>query len=346
MMRLTENIFAHLHDRAADPVNFWTMRNSASRPDMLAACDVFYVLKLTGAMDLMAPDAPARFVTLLARYRMAGAIGVGDGPELGVHQTAYALGVLNFLALHGQPVQDQVLRDGEWQISALLDRGHRPRWPWYLAHHAWRVGHWIGGIPAIILSLWRLVPELALRNRVPPPGVILESSDTLLDDHTGLFRTYRLEAMQQVFRLLYRLRHHPDAGALGGVAHLHWGNYAAGRLPYKAAPALFDRSWALLQQRQPFMEAVPYCLDFDILHLARTSVANDDDRLPQLERAALAYAGDLCGFYGKRLPPEYTLHKLPGGLAALHECSLIGRLPTVPGLRIPPVDVAREACWI
>lgn len=345
MMAITENILAYLHGHAAGPVDFWTRRNSVMRPDMLAACDVFYVLKLVGGLDLMALDAPARFAALLGQHRMAGGIGIGDGPELGVHKTAYALGVLNFLALHGRPVQQHILGE-EWQVARLLDRGHRPYWPWYFAHHAWRVGHWIGGIPAIILSLWRLAPELALRNRVPPPGLVLESSDTLLDDETGLFCTYRLEAMQQLFRILYRLRHHPDAGALGGVAHLHWGNYAAGRLPYKAAPALFGRAWALLQQKQPFMETAPYCLDFDILHLARTAVPDDDARLPELERRALAYAGDLCGFFGGSLDSEYRLHKLPGALAALHECSLIGRLAAVPGLRIPPVDVAREACWI
>ena len=345
-MSITRNVLSYLHDHAAAPMEFWTMRESTARPDMLAACDVFYVLKLLGALDVMALDAPGRFVALLAGHRMAGGIGLGEGPELGVHKTAYALGVLNFLVLEGRPMQHHILRDEGWLVSSLLDGRHRPRWPWYFAHHAWRVGHWIGGIPAIIVSLWRLAPALAAHNKLPSPEVVLKSSDALLDDETGLFRTYRMETVQRAFRMLYRLRHHPDAGALGGVAHLHWANYAAGRLPYKAAPALFDRAWDLMQQNRPFMEAAPYCLDFDILHLARTSARADDDRLPELEHRAHSYAEALCDFYGGPLGPGYRLHKLPGGLAALHECALIKGFSAVPELRVAPVDVARHACWI
>jgi len=345
-MTLCENILAYLRRHAADGLSFWTERQSAAQPSVLAACDVFYALKLTGTLDLLAADAPGRFAALISRHRLAGGVGRGDGVPLDVHKTAYALGVLNFLAAHGWPVQDQALAGRAWRLDEILDSRHRPRWPWYFAHHAWRVGHWIGGIPAIVLSLWRLAPEKAARNRLPLPDVVLESSDALLDGDTGLFRAYRLEPVQKAFRALYRFRHDPDAGALGGVAHLHWGNYAAGRLPYKAAPALFDRTWAQMKKRQPFMEEVPYCLDFDILHLARTAVPQADARLPALEREALDYAGSILDFYDTELGETYTLHKLPGGLAALHECALIGKAGRVPGLDTAPVDVAREAYWI
>ena len=85
---------------------------------------------------------------------------------------------------------------------------------------------------------------------------------------------------------------------------------------------------------------------FDILHLARTSARADDDRLPELEHRAHSYAEALCDFYGGPLGPGYRLHKLPGGLAALHECALIKRFSALPELRVAPVDVARHACWI
>lgn len=344
-MTLHHNVLSYLRRHAPEALGFWTAINSTARPDMLAVCDSFYCLKLIGALEMLAPDAPGRFARLLGEHRLAGGIGHGQGAPLGVHKTAYALGVLNFLAAHGMPVHQDVLRDEGWRKSELLDRWQRPRWPWYLAHHAWRVGHWIGGIPAIVLSLWRLAPEQAARNRLPSPEAVLGSSDALLDHRTGLFRAYRVEALQKGFRALYRMRHDPDAGALGGVAHLHWGNYAAGRLPYKAAPALFDRTWSLMQNR-PFMEGVPYCLDFDILHLARTSIPEDDHRAAALEARVYDFADDIHRFYGARLDGGYTLHKLPGGLAALHECALTAGAKTVPGLDIAPVDVAREACWI
>jgi hypothetical protein len=273
-------------------------------------------------------------------------IGKGHGPPLGVHKTAYALGALNLLESCGQPRQRDVLRESGWQKHKLFDRRTGgPHWPWYLAHHAWRIGHWIGGTPSIVMSLWRLAPDLAAKNRLPSVGAVLDRSDALIDKETGLFRTYRLPALQRLFRLLYSLRHHPDAGDLGGVAHLHWSNYAAGRLPYKAAPALFDRAWSLLQRR-PFMEGMPYCLDFDVVQLARTAIPDGDPRGEALRARARDYSDDIAGFFRSRLDGEYDLHKLPGGLAALHECALAAELDRVPGLAIAPVDIAREAHWI
>jgi hypothetical protein len=344
-MNLHHNVLSYLRSHALDALEFWTVADTAARADVLALCDVFYSLKLIGALAMLAPDAGPRFARLLGEYRLAGGIGRGQGNPLGVHRTAYALGVLNFLAAHGRPVQQDVLSDEGWRSCELLDHRHRPRWPWYLAHHAWRVGHWIGGIPAIVLSLWRLAPAQAAHNRLPSPEAVLHSSDALIDRDTGLFRTYRVEAAQKAFRALYRMRHDPEMGALGGVAHLHWGNYAVGRLPYKGAPALFDRTWSQLQHR-PFMEDVPYCLDFDILHLARTAIPPDDHRARALETRAHDFAGDICRFYDGGLDRSYALHKLPGGLAALHECALIAGDETVQGLGIVPVDVAREANWI
>lgn len=344
-MSLHNNVLLYLRRHAPEALGFWTVANFAAMPDALAACDVFYSLKLIGALDLLAPDAAVRFARLLGEYRLAGGIGHGHGEPLGVHKTAYALGVLNFLAAHGMPVQQDALREEGWRKSELLDHRQRPRWPWYFTHHAWRVGHWIGGIPAIVLSLWRLAPEQSAKNGLPSAQAVLNSSDALIDGDTGLFRAYRLEPVQRAFRALYRIRHDPDMGDLGGIAHLHWGNYAAGRLPYKAAPALFDRAWTLLQRR-PFMESVPYCLDFDILHLARTAIPESDHRAPALEARVYDFADDIHDFYGRKLDGDYALHKLPGGLAALHECALIAGTEEVPGLNIAPVDVAREACWI
>jgi len=347
-MGLAENILLYLECHAPDALSFWTVQETDVRSDLLSLCDTLYSLWLIGRMDLLASDAGARFAALLGGYTLAGGIGRGEGAPLNVHQTAYVLGTLNLLAAHGQPVQREAVSEQGWQKHELIDtRTCRPRWPWYFSHHAWRIGHWIGGIPAIVLSLWRLVPDLAMRNKLPPPEAVLKSSDALIDKDTGLFRAYRIEAAQQAFRALYRLRHDPAAGDLGGVAHLHWANYAAGRLPYKAAPALFERAWTAMQRR-PFMEKVPYCLDFDIVQLARTAIPEGDPRIVPLKARAREYAGDIVRFYGASggLGPDYSLHKLPGGLAALHECALIADADTVPGLGVAPVDVPKQACWI
>lgn len=345
MTLLADQVLHYLQSHAPVALDFWVGTGSLAMPDVLAACDTLYALWLSGRMDMLANDAGIRFASLLCNYSLAGGIGKGTGADLGVHKTAYVLGVLNLLALHGQPVQRAALREEAWEQHTLLDDTHRPRWPWYFTHHAWRVGHWLGGIPSIVLSLWRLVPDLAARNRLPEPADVLRSSDMLIDRETGLFRAYRYKLAQQAFRALYRFRHDPDLGDLGGIAHLHWNNYALGRLPYKAAPALFDRTWTLLQRR-PFMERVPYCLDFDIVQLARTAIPDGDHRRDALRLRLHAYAADVHDFYAKGLNADYALHKLPGGLAVLHECALATDMTRVSGLGVAPVDVAREACWI
>jgi hypothetical protein len=345
MSSLADATQSFLSRRASEAWSFWHDAGSSARPDIMAACDTLYCLKLIGRMDLMAPDAPGRFGELLHGSRLAGGIGRGDGPPLGVHRTAYALAALNLLAAEGWLVHGDAVRPVGWTIGEILDGRGRVRWPWYLAHHAWRIGHWIGGIPSILLSLWRHVPELAEHNRLPHASVVLRNSDSLIDARTGLLRTYRLDTLQKAFRSLYRVRHDPDAADVGGIAHLHWCNYAAGRMPYKAAPALFDRSWNLLRRR-PFMEAVPYCLDFDIVQIARTSIGEGDARSTALNARLDDYASAILDFYDSGLDDNYSLHKLPGGLATLHECAIAGGKKNVPVLEVPPVDIAKEAHWI
>ncbi|HEY7979354.1 MAG TPA: hypothetical protein VID67_14270 [Rhizomicrobium sp.] len=347
MSSLQQNVITYMERHAPNAFAFWTEDRAAdSDVDVVSVCDALYALKLIGRLDLLTPDANERFVRLLSRHSLAGKIGIGNGAPLNVHQTAYVLGVLNLLQIHGTPCHREVLRACGWRKHELLDdRTGWPRWPWYFAHHAWRIGHWIGGIPSIVLSLWRLCPDLAEKNRLPMPKAVLARSDALIDRDTGLLRPYRWHFLQLGFRALYRFRHDPDAGAIGGVAHLHWGNYAAGRVPYVANDALFDRIWQLLQRR-PFMEAQPYCLDFDIVQMARTAISDGDARSGELQERAAIYAWDLSDFYTNSLDGDYALHKLPGGLAALHESAMTADLEGVPGLAIAPVDIAKEAHWI
>jgi hypothetical protein len=347
MSALRSHVIVYLERHAPRALAFWTDGDGrADESDVLSACDALYALKLVDHMDLVADGVEHRLERLLSRFRLAGDIGMGKGPPVSVHETAYVLGVLNLLQSHGKPCHQMVLRKSGWQNHELLDAETGwPRWPWYFAHHAWRIGHWIGGIPSIILSLWRLSPDLARHNNLPTAGTVLARSDALIDTETGLLRPYRWHILQRGFRSLYRMRHDPDAGAIGGIAHLHWGNYAAGRIPYVASAALFERTWRLLQRR-PFMEDQPYCLDFDIVQVARTAIPAGDARSAELQQRSADYADDLVNFYGTDLNGNYALHKLPGGLAALHESAITAELGDVPGLSIPPVDIVKEAHWI
>jgi hypothetical protein len=58
----TQTFLAH---SAAAALSFWCETGSGARPDVLAACDTLYCLKLIGRMDLVVPDAPtsaSRFI--------------------------------------------------------------------------------------------------------------------------------------------------------------------------------------------------------------------------------------------------------------------------------------------
>ena len=295
---------------------------------------------------MLADDAGDRFATRLSQFRLAGAIGCGHGEPVGIHGTAYALGTLNLLTASRLCRLNDIFALRDWNIEELLHpRTLLPRWPARYSHHSWRVSHWIGGVPSILKSLWTLVPFLAKQNKLPTVEGVLERADSLIDGKTGLLRAYKFTPLQALFRLLYRLRHDPKVGDVGGIAHLHWVNYASGRMPYRANDALFARAWKVLQ-RKPFIEAVPYCIDFDAIQLVRTAIPAMHDLRAQFELRALKYADDLCRFYAKRLDGDYPLHKLPGGLATLHECALATGEARVRGLEIPPLDIARKAYWI
>ena len=116
-------------------------------------------------------------------------------------------------------------------------------------------------------------------------------------------------------------------------------------------PSSFTRSRsAALAKQQPqeqlFDTHPEVSLDFDIVQLARTSIPDGDHRQEALRARLCDYADDIIGFYDTKLDGDYKLHKLPGGLATLHECALAVKLPEVPGLEMAPMDIAREAYWI
>ena len=345
-MALPQAIFGHLEQHAPKALGFWTGDRVANNTGVLEACDVLYTLTLGGHANLLAGDSGQRFAWMLSHYRLAGGLGHGEGRKLSVHLSAYVLGALNLLVQHNRPGHQETLRKTGWRISELVEpHTSHPRWPRHLSHHAWRVSHWIGGIPSMIKSLWTLAPELAVRNHLPPTEIVLARSNRLIDLDTGLLHPHRSEILQKLFRLLYSMRHDPAAGDIGGIAHLNWVNYAEDRLPYKAADALYERAWNVLQ-RAPFMERVPYCLDFDVVQIARTSLPNCEIKREQFQTRVRTYNEDLTHFYLNDLGKDYALHKFPGGLATLHECALATGQPLVSGLNIEPIDIIKGAHWI
>ena len=88
------------------------------------------------------------------------------------------------------------------------------------------------------------------------------------------------------------------------------------------------------------MESMPYCLDFDIVQLARTAYSHTD------KPRAAEYANSISDYLQGEIPSNYTLHKLPGALATLHECAFITGDYSVHGLGCERKDIIKTAFWI
>lgn len=308
---------------------------------ILAACDLAYARHLLGQPAFETPAEFQHHLNRLHGFRLAGAAD-DERPGLSVHLTAYVLASLALAGAAHRETASAFVRSitSDWR-QLLHPESLMPRWPRRYSHHSWRVGHWVGGAPAILRLQTILAPDVCAA--LPPVAKVLQTCDALIDPRTGLLRTWRSPAIQSVFRQAYRLRHDPDAGALGGVAHLHWINHAEGRTPYKAADALFHRAWKLMQRR-PFVERAPYCLDFDVVQIVRTSAAGPMDDAVRLR--AGDYAADIAAFLLGQTDPTSYLHRLPGALATLHECALIRGEPEAAGLGTPAIDIIKDAGWL
>jgi hypothetical protein len=310
-------------------------------------CDVVFTLFLIGHVHLLTADGAAAFAKHVCRWRLAGHLNasIERSRTASVHLTAYLLAAAVLLRSTGHDISQELVGGGQWRLHELFDADLRPRWPAKWSHHAWRVSHWVGGAPSILLSLSRLAPERCRDEGAPELAGVLAASDALVDGETGLLRTYRSEFLQSLFRTAYRLRHDPEVGDVGGVVHLQWINHAVGRLPYKGAGALFERAAALLT-RAPFIERTPYCLDFDVIQIVRTAAPSPTALSHGLRARARRLAEDISGFFATGLTQDYGLHRLPGALAAQHESALITGERAVHGLATRPVDIIRAAGWI
>src|SRR5690606_1704422 len=96
--------------------------------------------------------------------------------------------------------------------------------------------------------------------------------------------------------------------------------------PYVARESLLSNARNVLARVDPFLEVHPYCFDFDIVQILRTSAQPGELTIRDV-RAASQLGNSIATFLSEQLPDDYTLHKLPGALAALHECAMVGDAP-------------------
>lgn len=275
---------------------------------------------------------------------MPGWAGGASKQALSVHNCAYAFGTLNLLrhAGHGD-LYRRVVGGRALDLNNLLDEtSWLPRYPWWFTHHGWRVSHWLGGAPSLLLSAGASdLPEAEQLSEVAKRA--LDAANNALDPRTGLIRLYRSGLLQKAFKTAYAVRHDPTLGDLGGVAHVLWVNHVLDR-PYVAAEALLKAASREFLARKPFIEKAPYCLDFDIVQIARTAADLGPGVQAPLRGRALEMMRDIEAFFGGEIPEAYTLHKVPGALATHHECGLIAS--TGGHSSAPYIDIIKLAYWL
>ena len=335
----------YLATHHAAPLAFWRDAVRAPSATLESLCDVLYSLHLAGLTDDVNPAASALFADVLAARVLPGWAGGADGPSgdpVSIHNCAYAFGVLNLVRPGHGDQYARALGTRTFRPADLIDDAGRPKFPRWLTHHHWRVSHWLGGAPSILWSIGQSShPEAAQARSLARTA--LEAADTWLASGDGFIKLYWFEPAQQLFRAAYRLRHDPELGDVGGLAHIHWINHVAGR-PYYAADRVLSRTSAVFQRRRPFMEGRPYCLDFDVVQLVRTAAEQTGGISADDRARASAMMQDLDAFFGASLSADYALHKLPGALATYHECATICAIDDTAFGK--PRDIIRDAFWI
>src|SRR5690606_13760047 len=282
---LSNHVLAYLDGRHAQLLKFWLSGGEGPEGATVQDhCDVIYSLKLIGKEGEISDAAIAAFLTLLDGYQIAGWTIDGATNRLSVHNTAYVLACLNVLPDSKTARYERLLERRSAAPDMLFDAATgMPRYPSKWGHHSWRVSHWLGGIPSILLSLERS----GTRKAEPFLGTsarVRAAVDELIDPRTGLLKAYRSELVQKAFRLAYGLRHDPVLGDIGGVVHVLWYDHVTER-PYIAGDAVLKVSSDLFHAHRPFMEGRPYCLDFDVVQAVRTATQQRGKAFTEQDRS-------------------------------------------------------------
>lgn len=344
MANLVSDALKYLSGRHGRLFDFWTNGHHIPEASIEEHCDMVYSLFLLGETAAISSLAVRAFLDYARTLALPGWHSpAAAGSSISVHNCAYLFGALNLLGTRFTDLYAPVLEGREFRLHDLVEKKTlRPRFPSKWSHHNWRVSHWLGGIPSILLSLESSVPD-----KLKSPGISAQvrvAVDGLMDPSTGLIRAYRSAALQRLFRLAYSLKHNPDLGDVGGVAHILWIDHVLGRR-YIAVQQIRDAAAKLLLAHRPFMEQVPYCLDFDIVQALRTSSMQMDGASSQEIFRASELMEALADYFSNPAP-SYTLHKVPGALAAYHECALLAGYSELPGTCITSIDIIKFANWL
>lgn len=331
-----------LQTRSAKYYNFWLGSSDLNfnNDELISACDVIYSLCLLNFPVAVSNKSIEQFFQLIDNSVLYGTkLKDEESYEFNAHMTAYILGTAQILKAE-YPNQTKELKiNKEWDFSKVLNESYIPIFPVKFTHHSWRVSHWLGGVPSIILNVYRETGEV--KYKLLFDKVIASLENNAITDK-GLIKVHKSKLLHFIFRNLYRIRHNPKIGDIGGIVHILWLYHFTGK-EYKAVDNLLSYSLELAKNQEKFMETIPYCLDFDFIQLIRTGLKQQgykQDETLLFKR----FKKDLTIYFTQDMlnDENFTLHKLPGALATFQECEMYLNRDT----NINNVDIIKIAGWL
>ena len=348
---MTQAVLDYCRLSAPDAAAFWLDgTGEATAIAWQDHADMVYTLRFLDRLSQTPKETVQSYLNAVAdadlygriRVRQSGQGAANSAPT--AHMTAYVLGAARLVEDATGCALPAHAFEG-WDLAQIIDpASDLPRYPKAWSHHIWRVSHWIGGGPSIVLNLsrWGKVDGI---NAALLERVLTAIETQLLDPHTDRLHPYRSALIQKGFRVAYKIRHDPEIADIGGLVHILWIYHATGR-EYRNRAALYDASWCHLRGEVPFMEHAPYCLDFDIIQLMRTAQPTPEAFSPDAVQRAAQFVDDTAAYIRTLPQTGYTLHRLTGALAAMHEAALILGGDHVAPLGVAPVDIIKEAGWL
>lgn len=227
------------------------------------------------------------------------------------HSTAYALATLSLIdsLTESRTEYKKILTPlhasldptiGKVENLGLLNRAHQ-----------WRGSHTFGGICAIQYYL--------KKHDFPTNLDLLHYYQDQISTDGLLNLTNRV--VSKCFDSLYVLRHRPDTAKFGAVAHLYW-MFERKNLQQVDSQSVLTAINSLVNS-DGSVEAIPYCLDYDLLYILRffLETENKTTEAYQASIQTLNKCGHRIYNFIMSNSSKFWLHAIPGALAALQVCA-------------------------
>jgi hypothetical protein len=308
----------------------------SSDSDLFGAIDFVYSFYICGILEEVTSKKSRNVWAdrIMAYQGEEGWFNSSDFQKHSVyHSTAYALGALKILGFTDGKDYFSRLSLFSGLMKANTNIGYdRTHFNLNLIEklHFWRGSHKAGGIAAIVGQISEVpgLTEKLLGITAPRNWLEFWAKHYFdkLDSRTGLWLLVPYP-IDLAFGLIYRLKHSPGIGKIGGAAHLYWIFTKMGlRYPSPEQLSMYTLNQNL---NGGLYEKYPYCLDFDGNFLLGRSYSFLDKKEKEIRKRILVSLeknkNAVIDYLINRKPDDWYLssHPLPGALAAVAEADLI-----------------------